>query len=141
MHAVGGQPFQVRALAAEHRGTAAELLLSEQASLDGLGQLDLVLGGQQRDMADLAQVDPHQVTGRGRAMTAVRLFGADVRFLNRDVIRRRVQHLDSLIGEDAHDPVQGVSAKLGPVYRRGDVPERHRTPGAPERHEVGHLLC
>ena len=44
---------------------ALHLLLGEQARLDGLGQLDLVVRGQQRHPADLAQVDPDQVAGDG----------------------------------------------------------------------------
>ena len=43
----------------------AQQMLGVQAGLDALGQLDLVGGGEQRDLADLVQVDAHQVGRRG----------------------------------------------------------------------------
>ena len=59
------EQLQVAVDGAHHRDAAAELLLGEQARLDGLGQLYLVLSGQQRHPADFPQVDPHQIAGDG----------------------------------------------------------------------------
>ena len=87
---------------AEHGETAAELLLGEQARLDGFGQLDLVLGGQQRHPADLPEVDPDQVAGSG---PSARLGGAPFRLPDVGfgvVFGRHVQHFDALVGERTH---------------------------------------
>jgi hypothetical protein len=43
--------------------TLVELLLGEQAGLDALGELDLLLGVEQRDLADLLQVVLDRVGG------------------------------------------------------------------------------
>ena len=42
---------------------SAELLLGEQAGLDPLGEVDLLLGGEQLGAADAVEVGPHQVGG------------------------------------------------------------------------------
>ena len=68
-HAIGGDPLQVTAQLGRDllgllgvRGT--DLLRSEQAGLDALGQVDFLLGVEQRDLADVGQVDPDEVGGR-----------------------------------------------------------------------------
>jgi hypothetical protein len=45
----------------DHLAAALQHLPGEEASLYALSQLNLVLGRQQRYLADLAQVDPDQV--------------------------------------------------------------------------------
>ena len=65
--AVVGDPLQVDPLVGGQAPAAlGELLLSEQARLDALGQLDLLLGVEQRDLADLLQVVLDRVRGRAR---------------------------------------------------------------------------
>ena len=55
--AVVGDPLQVDPLVGgQAPGALGELLLGEQARLDTLGQLDLLLGVEQRHLADLLQV-------------------------------------------------------------------------------------
>ena len=106
---------------AEQGETAAELLLGEQSRLDRLGQVDLVLGGQQRHPADLPQVDPDQVAGRG----APAAFGGghslrlpEVRLV---VLGRHVEHIDALVGERAHRRIDGFRRKVGAVERHHDI--------------------
>ncbi len=63
--AIVSDPLQVTARVRPQRAPAlGELLLSEQASLDSLGQLDLLLGVEQRHFADLLEVVLHRI-GRG----------------------------------------------------------------------------
>ena len=65
--AVLGDPLQVDPLVGGQRPAAlGQLLLGEQARLDPLGQLDLLLGVEQRDLADLLQVVLDRVRGRAR---------------------------------------------------------------------------
>ena len=64
--AVLGDPLQVDALVRVHPLGLGELLLGEQAGLDPLGELDLLLGVEQRDLADLLQVVLDRVGGRAR---------------------------------------------------------------------------
>ena len=60
-----------------------ELLLGEQAGLDALGELDLLLGVEQRDLADLLEVVLDRVGGRAglhdllRRLVGVVLVGQD----------------------------------------------------------------
>ena len=62
-----GDPLQVDPLVGGQAPAAlGELLLGEQARLDPLGQLDLLLGVEQRDLADLLQVVLDRVGGRAR---------------------------------------------------------------------------
>ena len=51
-----GEQGQVGQFGTAEREAAVQLLLGEQPGLDGLGQFDLILGGQQRYPPDLAQV-------------------------------------------------------------------------------------
>ncbi len=93
----------------------AQLVLGEQARLDGLGQLHLLLGRQQRNPADLPQVDADEVAGR-RPLADVLLIGADGVLL-----RLRLEHLHTLFGEHPHDAFQRVGRQLGAVKRGGHV--------------------
>jgi len=113
--------LQVAVHGAEQGEAAAELLLGEQARLDALGQLDLVLGGQQRHPADLPQVDPDQVAGGG---PSARLGGAPFRLPDVGfgvVFGRHVLHIDALVGERAHRRVDGLRRKVGSVERHHDI--------------------
>ena len=62
--AVLGDPLQVDALVRGHPLGLGELLLGEQAGLDPLGELDLLLGVEQRYLADLLEVVLDRVGGR-----------------------------------------------------------------------------
>ena len=63
--AVFGDPLKVDALAgSQHCAAVSELLLGEQARLDSFGQLDLLLGVQQRYFADLREVVLDRVSSR-----------------------------------------------------------------------------
>jgi hypothetical protein len=65
---VGGEPVVVLAGLLGELELAdigqPQLLGGEQAGLDALGELDLLLGVEQRDSADLLEVGPDQVGGR-----------------------------------------------------------------------------
>src|ERR1039458_2003189 len=64
---VPGDPLHVDPRVAVQRPAAlGHLLLGEQPRLDPLGQLDLLLGAEQRDLADLLQVVLDRVRGRAR---------------------------------------------------------------------------
>ena len=65
--AVVGDPLQVDPrVGGQAPAALGELLLGEQARLDPLGQLDLLLGVEQRHLADLLQVVLDRVRGRAR---------------------------------------------------------------------------
>ena len=67
--AVGGQRLQVAALGrGQLGGRVAEQVVGVETGLDALGQLDLLLGVEQGDLADLVEVDPDQVGGQRRAL-------------------------------------------------------------------------
>ncbi len=106
---------------AEHGEAAGHLLLGEQARLDRLGQLDLVLGGQQRHPADLPEVDPDQIAGGGppAQVDGATLGLPDVRL--GVVLYRHVQHIDAFVRERAHRRVDGFRWKVGAVERHHDV--------------------
>ena len=61
-----GDPLQVDPHVGGQVLALGQLLLGEQARLDPLGQLDLLLGVQQRHLADLLQVVLDRVRGRAR---------------------------------------------------------------------------
>jgi hypothetical protein len=115
------EQFQVAVDGAGHRDAAAELLLGEQARLDRLGQLHLVLGGQQRHAADFPQVDPHQVAGGGLPDLGVGTaeFGL--------ILAGHVQHVHALIGQRAHRGVERLGGQVGAVQRHQDVGHGHRS--------------
>ena len=65
--AILGDPLQVAPDVVRHRPAAVgELLLREQAGLDPLGELDLLLGVEERDLADLLEVILDRVRRRSR---------------------------------------------------------------------------
>jgi RNA polymerase sigma factor (sigma-70 family) len=119
--AIADQQLQVAVDGAERREAAGQLLLGEQARLDRLGQLHLVLGGQQRHPADLSQVDPDQVAGA--SPSALGLGGPDLGV----VLTRHVEHVDALIGERTHRRIEGLRRQIGSVERYYDVGHGHRT--------------
>ncbi len=62
--AVLGDPLELGAdVDGKPLAVVRELLLGEEAGLDALGQLDLLLGVEQRDLADLLEVVLHRVGG------------------------------------------------------------------------------
>ena len=108
----------------KHGEAAGQLLLREQARLDGLSQLHLVLGGQQRHAADLPEVDPDQVAGRDPQAG----FGVSAPDLDLGVVlRRHVDHIDALLGERAHRGVDGFRRKVGAVERHRHIGDGHGT--------------
>jgi hypothetical protein len=110
----------------EHRHAAAELLVGEQARLDGLGQLHLVFRGQQRHAADFPEVDPDQVAGGGPP-AALRVGAPDVGL----ILPGDVQHLDALVDERAYRRVDGLRRQVGTVKRHHDVGNGQGTPLPP----------
>ena len=67
--AVGRQRLQVPALGrGELLAGVGEQVVGVEAGLDPLGQLDLLLGVEQGDLADLVEVDPDQVGGQRRGL-------------------------------------------------------------------------
>src|SRR5690606_1504406 len=105
---------------------ARELLLGEQASLDALGELDLLLGVQQRDLADLLEVVLDRIGGRT---------GRD------DLLRGRVVVVGVGVDEAA---VLGVGVLLLSLDRleilRLDVGRRHGLLGLGRRGSLGSRL-
>src|SRR5258705_168402 len=79
----------------------AQVVGGEQARFDPLAQLDLLQGGEQRDLADLLEVGTDEVGGRGRGVEGVRL--PDVLLL--DVFHVRCGHLRAS-GVSRSHPVQ-----------------------------------
>ena len=74
--AVLGDPLHVEPLVGRQApGAGGELLLGEQAGLDPLGELDLLLGVEQRNLADLLQVVLDRV---GRSAAGCHLGGGQV---------------------------------------------------------------
>src|SRR5215471_4265474 len=119
--AIGTEQGQVGPFGPEEREAAVQLLLGEQAGLDGLGQLDLFLGGEQRHPADFAQVDPDQVAGdRAPGVFTLVTLGRRPRILVCDV-----DNVDALVREHPHDAVDRVSGKIARVDGHRDVSEGH----------------
>ena len=77
-----------RSLSATFLRGGRELLGSEEAGLDALGEVDLLLGGEQRDLPDLLQVHAYRVGGRGLEGELFLLLAAGV------VLRLVVIHLE-----------------------------------------------
>src|SRR6202042_1011722 len=77
--AVLGDPLQVDALVGGQPQVLGQLLLGKQASFDPLGQLNFLLGVEQRDLADLLEVvldrvgggAGHRDLGRGQVVIVV----------------------------------------------------------------------
>ena len=94
------------------------------AALDALGQRHLLLGGEQRHLADLAQVHAHRVVG-GRLDREVEL-GDDLVVglgigggAGRDAFA--LEDVDAVVGEDVVDVVDLVERELDVLQRIGDV--------------------
>ncbi len=102
---------------ADHLAAAVQHLLREQAGLDGLGQFHFVLRGQQRHLADLAEVDPDEVGG-SRAAHPVGIV-APARLVG--LLRAAVDDLHAVLGEHPHDVVDHLGHQLAAVERRVEV--------------------
>ena len=98
-----------------------QLLLGEQPGLDGLGQFDLILGGQQRYPPDLAQVDADEVAG-DRAACLLGLLGPGRGF---GVLVGGVHYLDAFGREHPHDAVEFLGRQVAGVDGDRDVPDSH----------------
>ena len=118
----------------EAQAEVAELVLGEQPRLDRLGQLDLLLGREERDPADLAQVDADEIAGR-RALADVLLVGADRLF-----VALGLKDLHSFFGEHPHDAFQRVGRQLGAVERGGHVVDGDAAALPSCRDEIRHLV-
>ena len=139
----------------------------EVAGLDQLGQAPLVLGGQQVDLADLAQVHAHAV--RRRAVAAARHPGrpaapatAEQSLVGRVVgellerqgdrpgararrrRRRRLVDLlvdaDALVGQRVAGRLEDVAGQLDVAQDEGDLLGVDRSGGPPALGELGPLL-
>ena len=66
---VDGERLQVTALGrGQLGGRIGQQVVGVEPGLDPLGELDLLLGVEQRDLADLVEVDPDQVGGQRRGL-------------------------------------------------------------------------
>ena len=117
------QQGQVGAFGVAQRESPVQFLLGEQAGFDGLGQFDLSFGGQQRDPADFAQVDPDKIADDRPAD----LF--DLLALRRGlrILMNGVHYLDTFGGEHAHDAIERLSRHVARIDGDGDVSDRHGT--------------
>jgi hypothetical protein len=115
---------------------ALQLLLGEQAGLDGLGQLDLFFGRQQRDPPDLTQVDADQVAGdRAPGVLAVVSRGRGLGVLVSDV-----NNVNALVREHPHDAVERMSGKLARIDGHSDVTEGHRSVLSGPGYQISYLV-
>ena len=114
---------------------AAQRFLGEQAGLYRLGQLHLVLRGEQRHAADLAKIDPDQVPGDG---PPGQLGPAAPPFLS--FLGRRIEYLDSLVHQQPDDGIRDISGQVAALEGGGDV--RHGDgPAFPGlRHQFCYLI-
>ncbi len=126
--ALGDLPvtFDRLQVAAHLRGGLAggrrELLGGEQAGLDPLGEVDLLLRGQQRDLPDLLEVHAHRVGGRRLERQLLLLTttpGEQVVLLG--VLPTRLENLDALVVEDLQDGVGLLRWQLGRLEGDRDV--------------------
>jgi hypothetical protein len=72
------------------------------AALDALGEIDLLVGRQQRDLADLAQVEPQRVERRLDAQVELRallFFRRGELLVRRMLVRLALQQLDPVVDE------------------------------------------
>ena len=119
-----------------------EPLRREQPRLHGLGQLDLLRGRQQRDLADLLEVEPDRVAGRTRLGGLVLL--APLPRLPLGLLGRAlglgVQDGDTGCLQRQEHPVQGLRRQVAGHQGELDLlePERPRLPAACDQRQ--HLL-
>src|SRR6185437_4507103 len=102
------------------------LLLREHvAALDPLGQADLLVGGEQRDLADLAQVEPERVEARLDGQVELgRLLAVEGRILLRRLPRLGVQELDVVVQQVGVEVLQLFLRELDFLQRGRNLVER-----------------
>ncbi len=143
--AVLGDPLQVVPLAILHTAAVlGQLLLGEQARLDPLGQLDLLLGVEQRHLADLLQVVLDRVRGgarhrdlRGRKIIIVVTEDEDLLVLA-GAVRGQPGHAGTRHAGAHGLGVRGRLARLGVLGVPGSV--RYFRPAGVAGQIAGHLV-
>ena len=112
-----------RSLSATLLGGRRDLLGSEEAGLDALREVDLLLRGQQRDLADLLEVHPYRVGGRGLERELLLLLATRRGALGLVLVALGggVDELDTLFGQDLQDAVHLLGLELGGLHGRADV--------------------
>ncbi len=103
-------------------GGCRDLLGGEQTGLDTLGEVDLLLRGQQRNLADLLEIHAYRIGGRRLERQFLLLTatpGEQVGLVG--VLSTRLEDLDALVVEDLQNGVGLLRRQLGRLQCDRDV--------------------